>query len=73
MASFRERLKQELKIMKQEVEMMPKAQRKDALRMRKAQMEAQHNVKVGSERIISQTTTPKAYCTSHPPASLSGV
>ncbi|GMT35536.1 hypothetical protein PFISCL1PPCAC_26833 [Pristionchus fissidentatus] len=33
--AFKERLKQEMKIMKQEVEMLPRAQRKDALKQRK--------------------------------------
>ncbi|CAJ0571862.1 unnamed protein product, partial [Mesorhabditis spiculigera] len=43
--AFRERLKQEMKIVKQEVEMVPKSQRKEALRIRKGQTEAQHQMK----------------------------
>ncbi|KAL3087355.1 hypothetical protein niasHT_026877 [Heterodera trifolii] len=39
---FRERLRQEQKIMKQEVDMLPKAQRKSVFRQRKDQLERRH-------------------------------
>uniref|UniRef100_A0A914UQD7 STE20-like serine/threonine-protein kinase n=1 Tax=Plectus sambesii TaxID=2011161 RepID=A0A914UQD7_9BILA len=39
---FRDRLKQEAKILKQEVDILPKSQRKDALRIKKEQMEMEH-------------------------------
>ncbi|KAK5976879.1 Protein kinase domain-containing protein [Trichostrongylus colubriformis] len=43
--SFKDRLKQEMKIMKQEMDMLPRHQRKDALRMKKDQMEHENHMK----------------------------
>ncbi len=42
MKIFRERLKQDAKLVKQEVDMLPKNQRKDALKRRKEQMDQDH-------------------------------
>ncbi|CAJ0946878.1 unnamed protein product, partial [Mesorhabditis belari] len=58
--AFRERLRQELKIVKQEVEMLPKTQRKEALKMRKDQAEAQNRMKeqeFGQQLMINANTT----------------
>jgi polyhydroxyalkanoate synthesis regulator protein len=44
---FHETLKQELKLLKQEVEMMPKDQRKDALRRRREEKDIEHQERVG--------------------------
>ncbi|VDM75799.1 unnamed protein product [Strongylus vulgaris] len=42
---FKDRLKQEMKIMKQEMDMLPRQQRRDALRMKKDQMEHENHMK----------------------------
>ena len=48
MKDFKEGLKQEMKLMKQEVDMLPKDQRKDQLRRRREQMEIDQAEKVSN-------------------------
>lgn len=48
MRAFKDRLKQEMKIMKQEMDMLPRQQRKDALRMKKDQMEHENHMKAST-------------------------
>ena len=49
---FREGLKQELKLLKQEVDMLPKDQRKDALRRKKEEKEIEQAEKVGIRMVF---------------------
>lgn len=43
--AFKERLKQEMKIMRQELDMLPRQHRKDAVRIKKDQMEHENQIK----------------------------
>uniref|UniRef100_A0A914GYF4 Protein kinase domain-containing protein n=1 Tax=Globodera rostochiensis TaxID=31243 RepID=A0A914GYF4_GLORO len=56
---FRDRLRQEQKIMKQEVEMLPKAQRKNVSRQRKEQLE-RHQCERESDYVEQQMRTSEA-------------
>ena len=48
---FREGLKQDMKMLKHEVEMLPKEARKEALRQRKEEKEIEHTEKVGGRSL----------------------
>ncbi len=48
---FRERLKQELKLVKQEVDMLPKNQRKDTLKRRRDAIDIEHGDRVQSSGV----------------------
>lgn len=46
MKQFREQLKQEAKLLKQEVEVLPRSDRKDALKRRRDMLDAEHMQRV---------------------------
>jgi len=49
---FRDGLKQELRLLKQEVDLMPKEKRKNTFRVRKEKLEADHEERVSSYSFV---------------------